>query len=92
VGSPPDAFSTPTAAASTLPQQHADHGDRAAQQARGVTPVPDGALVGQPAPAGRTTGPVHLMPSPDDGTRFAAGDGGIVALLVAAGRAGVEPP
>jgi pyruvate,water dikinase len=48
--------------------------DRAVQQARGGSPVPDGALVGQPASAGRATGPVHLMHSPDDVARFADGD------------------
>jgi rifampicin phosphotransferase len=48
--------------------------DRAVQQARRASPVPDGALVGQPASAGRATGPVHLMHSPDDVARFADGD------------------
>jgi pyruvate,water dikinase len=48
--------------------------DRAVQQARGAGPVPAGALVGQPASAGRATGPVHLMYSPDDVTGFADGD------------------
>jgi rifampicin phosphotransferase len=48
--------------------------DRAVQQARGAGPVPDGALVGHPASAGRATGRVHLVHGPDDFPRFADGD------------------
>ncbi|HEV8559350.1 MAG TPA: PEP-utilizing enzyme, partial [Actinophytocola sp.] len=48
--------------------------DRAVQQARGANPVPDGALVGHPASAGRATGPVHVVHGPDDFAAFAAGD------------------
>ena len=48
--------------------------DRAVQQARGAGPVPEGALVGHPASAGRATGPVHLVHGPADFAGFADGD------------------
>jgi rifampicin phosphotransferase len=48
--------------------------DRAVQQARGAGQIPDGALVGHPASAGRATGPVHVVHGPDDFAGFADGD------------------
>jgi pyruvate,water dikinase len=48
--------------------------DRAVQQARGATQIPEGALVGHPASAGRATGPVHIVHGPDDFARFADGN------------------
>jgi len=48
--------------------------DRAVQQARGTGEIPDDALVGQPASAGRATGPVHLVHDPADFADFADGD------------------
>jgi rifampicin phosphotransferase len=48
--------------------------DRAVQRARGAGHVPDGALVGHPASAGRATGPVHLVRGPDDFAGFTNGD------------------
>ncbi|MFD1505101.1 hypothetical protein FE374_10195 [Georgenia yuyongxinii] len=47
---------------------------RAADAARTREAVPAGAIVGQPASAGRATGPVRIVTSPEDFTRFAAGD------------------
>lgn len=44
------------------------------EAARGTQPVPDGAIIGQPASPGRATGPVRVLASPDDFTRFAAGE------------------
>jgi rifampicin phosphotransferase len=48
--------------------------DRAVQQARGASQIPEGALVGHPASAGRATGPVHVVHGPDDVAGFADGD------------------
>lgn len=48
--------------------------DRAVQTARGARPIPEGALVGHPASAGRATGPVHVVHSPDDFAGFADGN------------------
>ena len=48
--------------------------DRAVQVARGTSQIPEGALVGQPASAGRATGPVHVVHGPDDFAGFADGN------------------
>jgi rifampicin phosphotransferase len=48
--------------------------DRAVQVARGTDQTPAGALVGQPASAGRATGPVHIVRGPDDFAGFADGN------------------
>ncbi len=48
--------------------------DRAVQVARGASQIPEGALVGQPASAGRAAGPVHVVRGPDDFAAFADGD------------------
>jgi rifampicin phosphotransferase len=56
--------------------------DRAVHQARGAGPVPEGALVGHPASAGRVTGPVHVVHGPDDFAGFA--DGGVLVAKATA--------
>jgi len=48
--------------------------DRAVQQARGAGRVPDGALVGHPASAGRANGPVQVVHGPADFAGFTDGD------------------
>ena len=48
--------------------------DRAVREARGAGQIPDGALVGHPASAGRATGPVHVVHGPDDFAGFVDGD------------------
>jgi len=48
--------------------------DRAVQEARGAGQVPEGALVGHPASAGRATGVVHVVHGPDDFDGFADGN------------------
>ncbi|TCN30648.1 pyruvate,water dikinase [Kribbella orskensis] len=48
--------------------------DRAVQVARGARQIPEGALVGQPASAGRATGQVHVVHGPDDFASFADGN------------------
>jgi len=48
--------------------------DRAVQVARGAHQIPEGALVGQPASAGRATGPVHVVHGPDDFAGFTDGN------------------
>ncbi len=47
--------------------------DRAVRQARGTNQIPEGALVGHPASAGRATGPVHVVHGPDDFAGFTDG-------------------
>jgi phosphohistidine swiveling domain-containing protein len=48
--------------------------DRAVQQARGTAEIPDGAIVGHPASAGRATGPVRIVHGPEDFACFADGE------------------
>jgi len=48
--------------------------DRAVQQARGASQIPEGALVGHPASAGRATGVVQVVYGPDDFAGFADGN------------------
>jgi pyruvate,water dikinase len=48
--------------------------ERAVQQARGTTPPGDGVIVGQPASAGRATGPAHILYGPEDFAAFSDGD------------------
>ena len=48
--------------------------DRTVRYARGTVHIPEGALVGQPASAGRATGPVRVVNGPHDFLDFADGD------------------
>ncbi|MGA5304910.1 PEP/pyruvate-binding domain-containing protein [Nucisporomicrobium flavum] len=48
--------------------------ERAVQQARGSRVVGVGVIVGHPASAGRATGPVHMVHSPQDFPEFRNGD------------------
>ena len=48
--------------------------DRAVQEARGDREISEGVIVGQPASAGRATGPVRIVHSPQDFGGFRAGD------------------
>jgi rifampicin phosphotransferase len=48
--------------------------DRAVQEARGEREISEGVIVGQPASAGRATGPVRIVHSPQDFSAFRAGD------------------
>jgi phosphoenolpyruvate synthase/pyruvate phosphate dikinase len=48
--------------------------DRAAQEARGAREVGEGVIVGHPASAGRATGPVRIVHSPQDFGEFRDGD------------------
>jgi phosphohistidine swiveling domain-containing protein len=48
--------------------------DRAVQEARGQREIREGVVVGQPASAGRATGPVRIVHSPQDFGAFRAGD------------------
>jgi rifampicin phosphotransferase len=48
--------------------------DRAVQEARGEREISEGVIVGQPASAGRATGPVRIVRSPQDFSGFRAGD------------------
>jgi pyruvate,water dikinase len=56
--------------------------DRAVRQARGTSQIPEGALVGHPASAGRATGPVHVVYGPDDFAGFT--DGNVLVAKVTA--------
>jgi phosphohistidine swiveling domain-containing protein len=47
---------------------------RAVERARGTTPIPLGAIVGQPASAGRATGLVRLVTDPSQFTSFQPGE------------------
>lgn len=47
---------------------------RAVATARGRTPVPDGAILGQPAGAGHATGRVRVVSGPEDFADFRAGE------------------
>jgi pyruvate,water dikinase len=48
--------------------------DRAVQEARGKREISEGVIVGHPASAGRATGPVRIVHSPQDFSGFRAGD------------------
>ena len=48
--------------------------DRAVQEARGEGEVGEGVIVGQPASAGRATGPVRIVHSPQDFSGFRYGE------------------
>jgi phosphohistidine swiveling domain-containing protein len=48
--------------------------DRAVQEARGEREISEGVIVGHPASAGRATGPVRIVHSPQDFGGFRAGD------------------
>ena len=48
--------------------------DRAVQEARGEGEVGEGVIVGQPASAGRATGPVRIVRSPQDFSGFRYGE------------------
>ena len=48
--------------------------DRAVQEARGEREVSEGVIVGHPASAGRATGPVRIVHSPQDFGEFRDGD------------------
>jgi phosphohistidine swiveling domain-containing protein len=48
--------------------------ERAAQEARGEREVGEGVIVGHPASAGRATGPVRIVHSPQDFAEFRDGD------------------
>lgn len=56
--------------------------DRTVQNARGGSPITDAAIVGQPASAGRATGEVRIVDSPDDFAGF--GDGQILVAKATA--------
>jgi len=47
---------------------------RAVEAARSSAAVPDGAIIGQPASAGRATGPIHLITGPEDFAGFVDGE------------------
>ena len=47
---------------------------RAVKRARGTTPIPAGAIVGQPASTGRATGQVRLITDPDQFSSFQPGE------------------
>jgi pyruvate,water dikinase len=47
---------------------------RAVKRARGTTPIPADAIVGQPASTGRATGPVRLITDPDQFSSFQPGE------------------
>lgn len=48
--------------------------EAAVRDARGGAAIPDGAIVGHPASAGRATGPVRIVHGPDDFTAFRTGE------------------
>lgn len=48
--------------------------DTAVHAARGGAPIPEGAIVGHPASAGRATGPVRQVRGPDDFAAFRTGE------------------
>lgn len=47
---------------------------RAVERARGSRPIPDGAIIGQPASSGRATGPVRLITDPTQFNAFQPGE------------------
>ena len=47
---------------------------RAVERARGTQPIPDGAIVGQPASTGRASGPVRLITDPAEFATFRPGE------------------
>jgi pyruvate,water dikinase len=47
---------------------------QAVQRARGLQPIPDNAIIGQPASAGRATGAIRLIIDPGDFTTFQPGE------------------
>ena len=47
---------------------------RAVERARGTRPIPDGAILGQPASSGRASGPVRLITDPSEFSAFRPGE------------------